>query len=380
MFATAGKVQEELGSVTNRQKIVLMRVARQAASKSIKAAARSLVGVLCIVLPAIVDPSWPVRSQQINAPSKSQPQEVAAQKSTLSDVSDGSYRIGPGDVLDIRVFNRPQLSREAVRVDGRGMITMPLMGELHAACKPEKQLAAEIEIRYLDWLKKPEVDVFIKEYNSKPVAVIGAVNSPGQFQLKRQVRLLELITFAGGPQDRAGTVVQVIHMINQSVCEGVTSSASGSDTAVSDENNLVDQIDLRDMRSGSPQANPFARPGDIVIVSEAPQVYIVGNVLRPSAIPLKEQVTVTQAIAMAGGLMPDTRKENVRIIRRAPGSGQKTEIQIDLKAIEKRQAEDIAVQANDIIDVPASGSKRFLRSLLGTVVPTISQLPVRVIP
>ena len=380
MFATVNKVQEELGSVTNRRKIVVMRVARQRASKNIEAGVRSLISVLCIALAAMVDPFWLVRSQQSNPPPNSQPQEVAAQQSILPDSSDGSYRIGPGDVLDIRVFNRPQLSRDAVRVDGRGMITMPLMGELRAACKPEKQLASEIENGYLEYLKKPEVDVFIKEYNSKPVAVIGAVNSPGQFQLKRRVRLLELITFAGGPQDRAGTVVQVIHMSNQSVCEAGASSAASSDTAATDETNLVDQIDLRDMRSGSLQANPFARPGDIVIVSEAPQVYIVGNVLRPSAIPLKEQVTVTQAIAMAGGLMPDTRKENVRIIRRAPGSGQKTEIPINLKAIEKRQAEDIAVQANDIIDVPASGSKRFLRSLLGTVAPTITQLPVRVIP
>lgn len=363
--------------MTGNRKIVFTHVVRDAA-RTLQTSVRLAIGVLCIALAAIVNPVWLVRGQQSNS-SAVQPQAVP-QKSALPDASDSSYRIGPGDVLDIRVFNRPQLSRDAVRVDARGMITMPLMGELHAACKPEQQLAGEIANRYLEWLKKPEVDVFIKEYNSKPVAVIGAVNSPGQFQLKRRVRLLELITFAGGPQDRAGTVVQVIHMLNQSICEGVAPSASGSDPPAADDGNLVDQIDLRDMRSGSPQANPFARPGDIVIVAEAPQVYIVGNVLRPSAIPLKEQVTVTQAIAMAGGLMPDTRKEDVRIIRRAPGSGQKTEIQIDLKAIEKRQAEDVAVQANDIIDVPASGSKRFLRSLLGTVAPTITQLPVRVIP
>ena len=78
--------------------------------------------------------------------------------------------------------------------------------------------------------------------------------------------------------------------------------------------------------------------------------------------------------------MPDTKSERVRIVRQLPGNTSKTEIFVDLKAIDKRQAEDVVLQANDIVDVPTSGGKRLLRPLLGAVVPAAAQLPVRVIP
>ncbi|MBD0327325.1 MAG: polysaccharide biosynthesis/export family protein, partial [Pyrinomonadaceae bacterium] len=107
---------------------------------------------------------------------------------------DDRYRIGPGDVLDVRVFNKPILSRENVRVNGNGMIRMPLIDDdILAACRTEGELANEIASRYLKYQRNPQVDVFVKEYQSQPVAVIGAVNQPSQFKLQRRVRLLELL-------------------------------------------------------------------------------------------------------------------------------------------------------------------------------------------
>jgi polysaccharide export outer membrane protein len=136
---------------------------------------------------------------------------------------------------------------------------------------------------------------------------------------------------------------------------------------------------LDDTLHAVPEANPFVRPGDLVQVPNADQVYVLGNVLKPLAIPLKEPLTVSKAIAIAGGTAPSTKKDKVRIIRQRPGSG-KEEIHVDLKAIEKNQAEDVALLANDIVDVPISGTKSFLRSLFATIVPSVGQLPVRVIP
>ena len=90
--------------------------------------------------------------------------------------ADDRYRIGPGDVLDIRIYNRPQLSREAVRVEGSGMIRMPLIDtEIQAVCRTEGELAKDISTRYAKYYKNLQVDVFIKEYHSQQVAIIGAV-------------------------------------------------------------------------------------------------------------------------------------------------------------------------------------------------------------
>ncbi|MDT7603186.1 MAG: polysaccharide biosynthesis/export protein [Acidobacteriota bacterium] len=290
-----------------------------------------------------------------------------------------SYHIGAGDVLDIRVFNRPQLSRDAVRVDGRGMIRMPLIeGEIQAACRTETDLAHEIETRYLKYQRSPHVDVFVKEFQSQPVAVIGAVNLPGRFQLQRPMHLLELLTFAGGPSERAGARVQIAHTIAPSPCEAQP-VAAGENAADEDAADVLSSYRLGDTLRGVEQSNPLVRPGDIVNLPEAEQAFIVGNVLRPSTIDLKEPVTVSRAIAMAGGFMPDTKREKIRILRQTPGETNKKEIFVDLSAIEKRQAEDVVLQADDIVDVPIAGGKRILRSLVSGIFPAAGQLPIQVI-
>jgi len=280
------------------------------------------------------------------------------------------YRIGAGDVLEVRVLNRPQLSRDSVRVDNRGMIRMPMTDdEIRAGCRAESELAAEIATRYLKYLRRPHVDVFVKEYGSNPVAVMGAVDKPGQFQLRRRVRLLELISFAGGPTERAGERVLVAHAGEIASCdEGASSSGKG-----------FESYNLNNTLKGEEQSNPYARPGDVVTILEAQQAFVVGNVFKPGGIPLKERVTVSQAVAMAGGTLPDTQKNRVRISRQLPGSRAKSEIILDLNAISKRKAEDIELQPNDIIDVPMSGGRRFLRSLGNAIAPTALTLPVRVV-
>jgi polysaccharide export outer membrane protein len=286
--------------------------------------------------------------------------------------SEVKYRIGLGDMLDIRVFNRPQFSRESVRVDSSGTIRMPLIeGEIPAVCRTESELAADITKRYEEYLRSPQVDVFIKEYNSQPVAVIGAVRLPSRFQLTRRVHLLELLAFAGGLTDKAGRVVQVVHTGIDVSCEAPVENPATSG---------LDNYILSDMLKGSEQANPFVRPGDVINIPEADEIFVVGNVTRPSAIPLKEPITVTRAIAMAGGTMPDTKKDKVRIIRQTPGQIDKTVVIVDIGAIDKKLAEDVVLVAGDIVDVPVSSGKQLLKSFLGAVVPSVGQLPIRVIP
>ena len=286
--------------------------------------------------------------------------------------SDDRYRIGVGDVLEVRVFNRPQLSREAVRVEGDGMIRMPLIEtQIQAACRTESELAQEIARLYLEYQKNPQVDVFVKEYNSQPVAVMGAVNTPGRFQLQRRVRLLELLAFAGGPAERAGRNVQVIHNPPSFTCELPASSGA--------EESPVSSYRLNELMQGDARSNPFVRPGDVVTITEAEQAFVVGNVLKPAAIPLRDKVTVSQAIAMAGGTLPDTQSNRVRIVRNDSRTNSKMEFFVDLKAIGRHQSEDIALQANDIVEVPIAGGKRFLRNLLSGVLPSVGRLPVQVI-
>ncbi len=292
--------------------------------------------------------------------------------SIYAQPSDNRYRIGPSDVLDIRIYNRPQLSREAVRVEGNGMIRMPLIeGDIKASCLTEGELAKEISTRYAKFYKNLQVDVFIKEYNAQQVAIIGAVNDQSRFKLQRRVRLLELLTFAKGPSIRAGQTINIVHATTSSSCQQTDESDSAS---------AFTSYKLSDVLQGDPKSNPYLEAGDIVTIPEADQAYVVGNVFQPITIPLREPVTLTRAIAMAGGLKQDTRKDKIRVLRQEPGTTVRKEITVDLSAIEKKSSEDLSLLPNDIIDVPTSAGKSFLRGLFQGFVPSVGQLPVRVVP
>lgn len=283
---------------------------------------------------------------------------------------DDRYRIGAGDVLDVRIYNRPQLSRDAVRVEGNGMIRMPLIEtEIQAACLTEGELAKEIATRYAKFYRNLQVDVFIKEYHSRQIAIIGAVNDQGRFELQRRIRLLELLTYAKGPSPKAGQTINVVHSSAPSLCK-----------KDDDEIGAFTSYRLSDTLLGDPKANPYLEPGDIITIPDADQVYVVGNVFMPLTIPLKEPITVSRAIAMAGGTRQDTKKDKIRIVRQEPGTQTKKEMMIDLAAIEKRQAEDVQLQPNDIVDVPTSAGRSLLRGLIGGGTQSLTQLPVRVIP
>jgi polysaccharide export outer membrane protein len=282
------------------------------------------------------------------------------------------YRIGAGDVLDIRILNRPQLSREAVRVEGDGTIRMPLIeGEIQAACKSEGELANEISKRYLRYYRNPQVDVFVKEYHAREVALIGAVQEQGRYQMQRRLRLLELLSFAKGPTDRAGQTINIVRGPRTDLC-----GTNGE--SVAEEGGFI-SLNLNDTLRGEEKSNPYVQSGDVITIPEAQQVYVVGNVYSPKPLPLKEPISVSRAIAMAGGPLRDSKTDRIHIVRQLP-NGEKSEIYVNLNAIARKRAEDVMLQPNDIVEVQESTGKSVIRSLLGAVAPSVSQLPVRVIP
>jgi polysaccharide export outer membrane protein len=301
----------------------------------------------------------------VNAQAPSMPGSAVEQPSDR-------YRIGPGDVLDVRVYNRPQLSREAIRVEGNGMIRMPLIeGEIQAACKTEGELGKDISTRYARYYRNLPVDVFIKEYHAREVALIGAVNEQGRYQMQRRIRLLELLTFAKGPSDKAGQTINIVRAPHVDLCAASNDPANSEGAFIS--------FRLNDTLRGDQTANPYVEAGDIVTVPEADQVYIVGNVYSPKSLPLREPITVSRAVAMAGGPLRDSKTDKIRI-RRQTGDGTQTEMFVNLNAIAQKKAEDIQLRPNDIVEVSESTGKSIFRSLIGSVAPMAAQLPVRVIP
>lgn len=289
-----------------------------------------------------------------------------------------NYKIGPGDVIDVVVSKNETLSRTGIRVSHLGTIQLAMMDtDMAAACLTERQLADAIREKYRKYLVDPHVMVSVREFNSNAVAVIGAVNSPGRFQLQRAIRFAELLTFVNGTTPNSGRTAEIMRSGRKSYCEGTQLV-----TPTDGEEDLI-SVTIADAFKGGDQANPIIVPGDIIRIPDANQVnaYIQGNVRNSLTINLREPVTLTQAIAMAGGPAAGAEMEKVRIRRQIPGSVNRNEMLANVKAINQGKTDDILLQPNDIIEVPGStGAKRVFQTIYRTIIPGMTQLPIRVIP
>lgn len=289
-----------------------------------------------------------------------------------SPVSD-AYKLGPGDIIDVVVVRNETLSRSGIRIDNDGFIRMPMLDEdIAAACLNENELAETVKEKYKKYLVKPSVYVNLKEVNSQPVALIGAVNNPGRFQLQRPARLLELLTFANGPNNRAGRTVQIIHNSDARICQEklLTKNLLQSEEIVF--------LPLKETLAGDANANPYLMKGDVIRVVEADQVFVIGNVKNAVAVNLVEKLTLTEALAQAGGVLANSQTEKIKISR-LEGANRR-EIVVNLKNIRKKTEEDLVLQPNDIVEVPGeSGGKKLFKDVIRTLTTGAAGLPLRVI-
>lgn len=298
-----------------------------------------------------------------------------SQLEEISDTSDTNrnYKIGIGDVLNVVVTKQDLLSLNAVRVSNEGSIRMPMIKEqIDAACLSEAELSAVIAEKYRKLILEPEVFVTVTEFNSNPVSLIGAVITPSRFDVRRPARLLEMLALVNGPAANAGERVQIVRQSTGSYCQDsklVKGSFEGDQELIS--------VALSETLKGSSEANPYVRAGDIITVpiADAPEeAYVIGNVGRAQAIALDQPISLTRAIAMAGGTTRGAKLDKIKLIRQDMTTLERTETIINLKEISKQNEKDFFLQPNDIIEVPGpSGAKKFLSDIFRTVVPVITR-------
>src|SRR5215204_5081502 len=318
-----------------------------------------VLGVLCVLTGAV--------QAQETQPQTSTPTVTEAPGLDIQGTK--SYLLGPGDVLDVRVFGQSELS-STVQVDSDGNLTGLAFIEtpIRAKCRTEKDLQRDITIAYAKFINNPQVSVRIAERNSRqPATVFGAVRQPTRVEMKRRVRLNELMAVSGGFTERASGTIQILHT-EPLMCPEPGEEA---DAAPIDGTSIPLQIvKISDLRSGKAQSNPVIRPGDYVLVTEAEPVYVTGAVLSPGGIYLRDQLMLSRALAMVGGVRKEAKLNDVRIYRQVPGSANQEVIHVDVAAIRKNQKPDFLLQPYDVIEVTEAGmfsSSRIGSTLLGAV-------------
>ncbi|HWF90597.1 MAG TPA: polysaccharide biosynthesis/export family protein [Pyrinomonadaceae bacterium] len=279
------------------------------------------------------------------------------------------YLLGPGDVVEVRVFGQPDLSTNA-SVDSDGNLsTLPFLEKpIRAQCRTDKDVQKDVALAYAKFINNPQVSVRVSERNSRqPATVFGAVRQATRVEMKRKVRLNELMAVSGGFTERAAGTIQILHT-EPLMCPEPGEEAEAA--PIEGTRIPLQIVKISDLRAGKQEANPVIRPGDYVLVTEAEPVYITGSVLSPGGIYLREQLTLSRALAMVGGVRKEAKMSDVIIYRQVPGKLNPQTIHVDLAAIKKNQKQDELLQPYDIIEVPESGmfsSARIGQTLMGAL-------------
>ena len=264
-------------------------------------------------------------------------QEPPAAPPTPLQPEGSDYRIGPGDVLEVTVFDNNDLSRTPT-VQTSGVIALPLLGEVPVAglTVPEvKQKLTALLGR--DYLVNPQVEVKVKEYQSQFVSVVGEVASPGRKPLRGQTRLIDILIEAGGFTPRASGDIVITRLEGSFEGGARTLRLRLAGGALTAEDQARLEVLLKD--------------GDLVTASAKYYVTVEGEVAHPNRYPIEGDLTLTGAISLAGGLSR-FGSNDVKVRRTDPETGKTTILEVDLKAVRSGKAEDPRIVANDVITVP----------------------------
>jgi polysaccharide export outer membrane protein len=245
--------------------------------------------------------------------------------------------IGAGDLVEMSVFDTPELSGK-LRVSNTGDVILPLVGTVHLQGLAAGDAQSLIRQKFISggFLKDPQVTVFISEYATQNVSVVGEVHKPGAYPAFGAHRLLDYLSLAEGLTPLAGTAIVITHSGHPDQPQRVKMTAGAAP---------------------QPENNPEILPGDTIFVERTGLVYVVGDVARPGGFPMDHdgQLTILQAIALAQGTNSTAAKGSAKLIRTTPQGRQ--EIPVDLKKILSAKATDLALQDNDILFVPSSAAK-----------------------
>ncbi len=255
---------------------------------------------------------------------------------------DDAYHVGRGDVLEVEVFDDPDLSG-LVTIQHGGEIAFPLLGELKVEGLTVKEVQKTLtDLLAKDYLVNPQVSVRVKDHRSQWVTLVGEVVRPGKYYLQGPKTLLDLLTEAGGFTTQASGEVMV--------SRAELSAAIGDDSGAPGETLRVflspEQAPAQQKEALSLQL----KNGDIVTATSTQFFYVSGEVKNPGSYPITPGISVLKAVSVAGGLTKFGSKGKVEILRRSP-SGESKRIKVDLGDIEGGKKPDVPLEAEDIIKV-----------------------------
>jgi polysaccharide export outer membrane protein len=324
-----------------------------------------LVGVLlwiCIISPRRVraQASEPRSSSPavMSPPSQASSSAVGKATTTTDDVT-GQVHLGPGDLVEISVYNIPELTTKA-RVSSNGDVYLPLIDYIHVAGLTQEEAQRVIERRLSDggFVNNPHVTVFVADNASGAVTLLGEVARPGPYPVIGERRLFDIFSAAGGLTEKAGKTVMITHR---------------------NDPEHPATVRLAENLAQTPETNVPIRQGDTIVVQRAGVVYVVGDVGRPSGFLMdNDNLTVLKVIALAGGTTRTAKLSGAKLLRKTPEGVRETTIA--LNKILQAKVPDVPMKADDVLFVPSSAKKVALYRGTEAIMQSATALSIIAVP
>lgn len=266
------------------------------------------------------------------------------------------YTLGPGDVVLVSIPEAQEFGGK-FRVSDSGLIELPgLASPIRAEGQSPMELAHTIRQALVDakQLREPKVTVFVEEFHGRRITVLGAVAKPAVYPMERLTTVLDALSLAGGALPGAGNTVTIVRG---------PASAEATGTPVGS----VQIIDMSRLGKGEDASvNVEVQNGDVISVSAAQVVYVVGAVIKPGGFVMSNPsagISVVQALALAEGFTNVAATSRGLIIRQSTSAAGRQEIPVDLAHMLSGKATDMLLAPNDILYIPESGAKKTLKAL-----------------
>lgn len=276
------------------------------------------------------------------------------------------YRLGPDDLIQVTIYNIPEQEARAtprtviLRVSQQGMIVVPLAGEVNVKGMTVADVQQELAKRYAKYIRNPQVGVIVTEYRQR-VSVMGAVQKPGVFELTGPKTVIDMLALAGGVTERAGNQVHVYRQDEKGNRQSMV-----IDLMVLANNTLA--VSGQNFQA----VNMAVQAGDVVNVPQSGMFFVDGAVGKPGSYPLGRNYTLSQALATAGGVDRELADYSAVSINRRHSPDRMETIPVDLNSVMAGTATDPQIQPDDVILVPQSGFKYFVKRFIGTIISGVS--------
>lgn len=286
-------------------------------------------------------------------------QQTASKTDPLS--TGQAYLLGTGDQIVVHAANAEELSDKPFRVDADGNVNFPLLGQMHPSGKSVEEFQQEVKASLGRYVRDASVTITVSQFRTEPVTFSGSFRTPGVYNLQGRHTLTEMLSIAGGLDTTASRTLR-ISRLKENGDFGISSQRLLA-------NGTVYVVDL-DISASGLERNPaddfVLKPFDVVTANPADPLYVTGEVAKIGPVFLGDHktVTMTQALALAGGLTHEASK-HIKVFRPIPDSKEKQEINVDLEDILRGRCDDLKLEPRDLIVVPRDNGRALAIRLAG---------------